>query len=192
MNVKRKKRGGWGTYAVCSDLGDGFESHVLMIAILHGFPVKVDQGVQDGEERAHDWWRDCHRSCVRHTWQQGLSSPCLLLLFFLLCLLPLLLGPRSQPQWHLWGCCCCCCCCSSWCRGGFVWLVAGRRLMLAVEKPDAREMRNVRRARWTDAWTPKQTQTHTHNLNTHFLTIRAQGFEFEVSRYFIKYSDALS
>ena len=37
-----------------------------------------------------------------------------------------------------------------------------------------------------------KTNTHTHNLNTHFLTIRAQGFEFEVSRYFIKYSDALS
>ena len=29
------------------------------------------------------------------------------------------------------------------------------------EKPDAREMRNVRCARWTDAWTPKQTHTHT-------------------------------
>ena len=37
-----------------------------------------------------------------------------------------------------------------------------------------------------------QNKTHTHNLNTHFLTIRAQGFKFEVSRYFIKYSDALS
>ena len=31
----------------------------------------------------------------------------------------------------------------------------------ASEKPDAREMRNVRRARWIDAWTPKQTHTHT-------------------------------
>ena len=29
------------------------------------------------------------------------------------------------------------------------------------EKPDAREMWNVRRVRWTDAWTPKQTHTHT-------------------------------
>ena len=37
-----------------------------------------------------------------------------------------------------------------------------------------------------------KTNTHTHNLNTHFLTIRAQGFKFEVSRCFIKYSDALS
>ena len=31
--------------------------------------------------------------------------------------------------------------------------------MWRSEKPDAREMRNVRRARWTDAWTPKQTHT---------------------------------
>ena len=48
-----------------------------------------------------------------------------------------------------------------------------------------------------DAWDElmhehQNKHTHTHNLNTHFLTIHAQGFEFEVSRYFIKYSDALS
>ena len=40
--------------------GGGFESCVLVIAILRGFPVKVDQWVGDGEEQAHDQWRDCH------------------------------------------------------------------------------------------------------------------------------------
>ena len=61
---------------------------------------------------------------------------------------------------------------------------------LPNEKPDAHEMRNVRRARWTDVWTPKQT--HTYTTLTHFPTIHAQGSKFEVSRYFIKYSNSLS
>ena len=37
----------------------------------------------------------------------------------------------------------------------------------SIEKPDACEMRNVRRTRWTDAWTPKQTHTHTSLLYMH-------------------------
>ena len=64
-NVKNKKKGAMGYVCHLLRPGGGFESRVLAIAILRGFPVKVDQWVVDGEERAHDRWRDCHRSCVR-------------------------------------------------------------------------------------------------------------------------------
>ena len=49
-------------YAVCSDLGGvltAVSSRLQSCAVLS---VKVDQWVGDGEERAHDRWRDCHRS----------------------------------------------------------------------------------------------------------------------------------
>ena len=39
------------------------------------------------------------------------------------------------------------------------------------EKPDAHEMRNVRCARWTDAWTSKQTHTHTTLTHTSLLYV---------------------
>jgi hypothetical protein len=45
----------------------GFESRVLAIAVLRSFPEELGQWLRDGEERAHDRWRDCHRSCVRRT-----------------------------------------------------------------------------------------------------------------------------
>ena len=61
------------------------------------------------------------------------------------------------------------------------------------------KVRNLMRAEWgmCDAHDGlmhehQNKHTHTHNLNTLFLTICAQGFEFKVSRYFFKYSDALS
>ena len=40
-----------------------------------------------------------------------------------------------------------------------------------AEKPGARGMRNVRRTRWTDAWAPKQTHTHTTLTHTSLLYV---------------------
>ena len=42
--------------------GWGFESRVFAIAVLGGFPEEAGQWVRNGEERAHNRWRDGHRS----------------------------------------------------------------------------------------------------------------------------------
>ena len=68
------------------------------------------------------------------------------------------------------------------------------------EKPDAHEMRNVRHARWTDAWTPKQTHTsllYVHRVsslrslgilfNTQMLCLNKSSTEFiEFAKFYFK------
>ena len=68
------------------------------------------------------------------------------------------------------------------------------RLRLTLKHWETWCARNEERATREMNWCVNtKTNTHTHTTLTHTsLSICAQGFEFEVSRYFIKYSDALS